>query len=1078
MYTPGWLVGVRLATAVACAILPFTSIVRGQQTDAQSQAVTAEQRKQIDAAKTVEELTSLAKQFMISGKESAAKLCIEQICVKDPKLLTDAQVQTSFRLWNDLWFTTRAEIQARKLAASDAAGRLELARWLKQGGVFAPARTLVADAIRINPNLPEARQLLHELEPPLRLDFRYALTKTVLLTEYMDTTVKVEPGRGFLFLLAPVHYPPASAWFSLIPGSIKVSSDAGKASRVLGLLLTEEPPKPEAKTTGGTGAAVIAAVTPTPTTPVAPSDQPPDHFTNTFYERLQVEPRAGMPTLLWQNPFTSRPTGTSDRTTGGTSGTGGTRTTGRGTGYASGTGARDALAEKRGEMPANGWLGLLVKFPEDANKLTIELPETGAETIDLNLLRLVHQQSASSGQPEKSIADLIAPMIQCASDPSAPTAQLALAWLGANSSQVVQAGGGQPQTPSPQLPMLRAMLEGVQHPARRVRQTAFEGLMKYPTVLPAEALDFLRETAPEKLITSLLTEVESTLASAAAAKDTAGTPAPAAAPASDAALQRILEPIPPSQAPSNAFAILGACLNSKHAQARQEALRILLADGSRQSLQILSDLGRDALKTVAGQVGQIKSDERKAAVLRLLFVRPDNNAVTSMLAGCGGLSVTVTSEDDPLLTALKIPSLSVRAKVALMELLGRSNLFAVANSPSFGQILNTVREDGSKQPQVMAALLSMVASHFQLPYQSPIPRGSQGSPAPTAQQGGGFEDLLAQLAMDSTMKDETASAKAALALVASGRVSSLKDQLVKSENDKRCLEIIKTLGRAKELRDRDALPFFLASILSREDPQVLKETLSLLTIIHDDSSKDNRWRINLAVRQGVDQTKLIHLTVDDDPDIARQATALLKRTIGMTSKEAEDFDRSTGENARATCLTERILAERNANPVGQFACLLLLDTQSDAPPPTEPSTRSQQTTITRTSVPLVTSRVTIDRTREGLRISADGVEIGRVEAADAGGDQPGATPVGALPVNPAALISDALKSADARKEGLAGKVDITPIKSALDQQKCELKPDALGGWAGEVTIPVTGGKTPDRPVSITAAKILLQPLTP
>jgi len=69
-----------------------------------------------------------------------------------------------------------------------------------------------------------------------------------------------------------------------------------------------------------------------------------------------------------------------------------------------------------------------------------------------------------------------------------------------------------------------------------------------------------------------------------------------------------------------------------------------------------------------------------------------------------------------------------------MELLGRSNLFAVANSPSFGQILNTVREDGSKQPQVMAALLSMVASHFQLPYQSPIPRGSQGSPAPTAQQ--------------------------------------------------------------------------------------------------------------------------------------------------------------------------------------------------------------------------------------------------------------------------------------------------------------------------------------------------------
>jgi hypothetical protein len=835
---------------------------------------------------------------------------------------------------------------------------------------------------------------------------------------------------------------------------------------------------------------VIAPVKPTAGTPAAPSDQPPASFTNVLYERLQVETKAGVPTLLWQNTFTSRPTGTSDRTTGGTSGagTGGARTTGAGrtpagAGAAGATGAREALAEKRGEMPANGWLGLLVKFPEEANKLTIELPDAGAETIDLNALKLLHQQSAPGGQPpEKGIADLVKPMIQYVADPSAPTAQLALAWLGSNIARAGQAGGGQPDAPSLELPMFQAMLIGVGHPARRARQAAFDGLMKHPSGLPEQALDFLREAAPENLIMSLLGEVELALGAAAPGKDATATPAPAMATGGEVplAVQKTLEPIQPSHAPPNAFAILGACLNSKHPQARQEALRILLADGSRQSLQILSsDLRPDARKTVADQMGQIKSDERKAAVLRLMFVKPDDNTVTKMLAACANLSVTVTSDDDPLLTAIKEPSLSPQAKVALLGLLGRSNLSAVANSDAFGKILGTIREESSKQPQVIAELLDMVSSHYELMYQSPIPRNpAPGNPAPGQQQGGGFEDLLAQLAMDSTMKNEAASKKAAVALLKSGRVGALKEQFLKSEDAKRCLEIIKTLGRVKELRDRYALPFFLASILPCKDSQVLKEALSLLTIIHDDCSKDSRWRVNLYVRQGVDQTRLVQLTVDEDSDVARQATALLKRTIGMTSKEAEDFDRSTSENARATCLTERILAGRNANPLGQFACLVLADTEREVPPPTGPSTGPQPGTITRTSVPLASSRVTISRTKEGLRISAEGAELGKVDAPNGGGDQPSTTPISALPIDGAELIIEALKSDDARKEGLAGKVDTSSIKSSLKEQKCELKPDALGGWAGDVTIPASGTKSPDRPVRITTAKIMLQPLMP
>lgn len=1089
MLTPGWAALSRLAATVSLIVLALVPAAAGQQPDAASQAVTPEHRKQIEAAKSVEELTGLGKQFLVANKEAAARLCVERICTLDPKLLTDPQVQTSSRQWNDLWFTCRAEIQARKLAANDAAGRLELARWLKQGGVFGPARALVTEAMRIDPRLPGARQLLADLEPPLGLDFRFALTKPVLLTEYQDAGVQVEAGRGSLLLLAPVRYRAIEVRFWLIPSAIKVTTDLGKPARVLGLLLTEEPPKSDTKSTGALG--VAAPLKTTPTTPSPASDQPPDNFTNTFYERLQVELKAGVPTLIWQNTVVSRAVGSGDRATGGSSGTGspraagGSRGTG-GTGYTAGPGARESLTDKRGEMPANGWMGLLVKFPEEAAKLTVELPETGPETIDLTLLKLVQQQQTQGGQPQPPTAqDLVKSMLRFASDPAAPTAQLALAWLAGNLSPSAPTPGVPQAGQSAEIEIIQAMLKGVGHPDRRVRRTAFDGLLKCPSQLPEDALDWLREKAPENLIMSLLGEVEAALSAAASARSGTGMPVLSGAAAGDLppALQKVLESMPASETPANAFLILGACLNSKHPQAREEALRILLADGTRQSLQILADLSSDANKTLAGQIAGLKSGEMKAAILRLRLVKPDNRTVTAMLAGCGDLSVTVTSEDDPLLIALRNPDLQAPAKKALLDLLARSDLSAVADSQTFGDILKTLLDESGrekKKDDIRPALLSMVASQFKPQYQSPIPRGSEPGKPTGEPQAGGFESLLAQLAMDPDMNDEAGAAKAALALVASGRVNGLKEEFLKADNPKRCLQMIAALGRARELRSRDALPFFLASTLAHSDQEVLKQALSLLAIIHDECDKDNRWRVNLAVRQGVDQDQLVKLTAHQESDVARQATVLLKRIIAMTSREAEDFDRSTSENARLDCVRERILAERVNAPAGQFACLVLVDVEAAGPAEVAAPGTGQPGVFKRANVPLASSRVTITRSGEGrIRITADGVDIGRVEGS-AEGEAPGAASGGTLPIDAAELISAALKSEDARKEGLAGKVNITAtreaIREAAKQHRCELKPEPLGGWSAEITIGAP--KTSDRPMRVTAAKIILQPLMP
>lgn len=1070
MFRPTWAIPACFVQMVVLAVLTVSPPALSQQTPGGSdETITPEQRKQIEAAKSVAELTSLAKQYLLVRKEAAARLCVEQICAKEPEQLTHPEVQTSSKQWNDFWFTCRAEMRARQLLPKDAAGRVELARWLKQGGVYEPARKLVQEALQIEPGLPDAKELLKELEPPIQLDFRYALNRPVLLTEYMDQSVKVESGRGYLLLLAPVRYRATEVKLSLIPGAIKVTTDVGKMARVLGLLLTEEPPKVDVRAAGG---AAVAPIEPTAPVPPVPAKEVPDSFTNTLYERLQIELKSGAPTLTWHNTFVSRPATPAERTTGSP------RTAGGARGTTGGTSAREALAEKRGEMPAKGWLGLLIRFPEEANVVTIELPEAPPESIDLKLLRLTQQQ-ASSGQPSTAKPDeSLKAVSKFTADPSAPTAQLALAWIGRNVSAQTGPTG---QASVAELEAVRALLAAGGHPDRRVRRAGFDGLMEYPSSLPEQALDYLREEADEKTLAGLLEGVSDVLAAGTSRDTTAASVFPSGP--AEPGLSKILEAMPASQAPANAFVILGACVNSKRDQARQEALSILLNDGTQQSLQILADreLRKSALKALAGQFSSIKNPDLKAAILRMLLVNPDSATVNSCLAACGELVVKVSSDEDPLLTALRAEKEKVdpKAKQALLLLLSRSDLSDVANSPKFVEILKSVKEENDKEPAVKSALLTMAASQLNLAYQAPFPRTMQvGTPSPE-DQATACEKVLAEGAMDPKV-DRASAEKTALMLVASGRINALKDEFVKSRDAERCTGIIQTLAKTKELWKRESLPVFLAAALGNESEEVRKAALSALAILHDNSDKNDRWRVNLAIQQGLDINKIVELTFSPVTRVAEQATTLLKRTIGMTSQEARDFDASGGVPARVTCLTERILGERAKNPVGQYACLVLVDAEITAQPGTTPTgpTVTQTGPVRRTNIPLASGRVAIRRGNgKSLEILADDVEIGRLSGPEDGaGGSASSLQVGSLPINPGELLAEALRSDDARREGLSGKVNLRSVRDGLKQEKCELKPEAMGGWSAELTISPQGAS--DSPIRIVGAKIILQPLIP
>jgi hypothetical protein len=126
-------------------------------------------------------------------------------------------------------------------------------------------------------------------------------------------------------------------------------------------------------------------------------------------------------------------------------------------------------------------------------------------------------------------------------------------------------------------------------------------------------------------------------------------------------------------------------------------------------------------------------------------------------------------------------------------------------------------------------------------------------------------------------------------------------------------------------------------------------------------------------------------------------------------------------------------------------------------------------------VPLAASDVTIQPVGDAdHRIIANGREINiRPDSPQAGRGGRGGAP-GSLQISVASLLRAALTSSDAQREGLAGVVDLSPLTADL---VCDLKADPFGTWTAEVPNLNRRG-TSDRPLDISGARIVLEPVSP
>ncbi|MEP0843290.1 MAG: hypothetical protein HRF43_11350 [Phycisphaerae bacterium] len=518
-----------------------------------------------------------------------------------------------------------------------------------------------------------------------------------------------------------------------------------------------------------------------------------------------------------------------------------------------------------------------------------------------------------------------------------------------------------------------------------------------------------------------------------------------------------------------ALSLLFGCLNHRDASAARRGLDLCLANPFDETIGLLQYATDPLTSEVLARVPRIEDARLKGAILRALLKRPGRKIAAEIPAAFAGTPITVMAEDDPILdAALGVNPPEVQRR--MFELLAEADLNAIAGTDKMRKLIEMLSAgDARRDPPAQAALLKLARAKLRAGYQAPVKR--TGQPAAAAEGAASFETVLAGVAAGADTDNQTA-IDAASALLGVGQARLLHERLQRlqpaTRQDERLQALIRALPRDRALAAREALPIFLAMQLSSANTRTQTLALSALMQIHSSTDPKQRWRVNLAVKQAVEARQLVALSASGDENISGQATTLLRALGALSSADETEFRSLADEAARQ----EKMQAIEQAEPgraVGPFGCMIYLDVQPTQPqaqpgrPASEPG---------RSNIPLPSTPVNFQRPTQGgpVRVIAGTLQIGPPETRRDGPPAPGA-----ILINAAPLLRDALETPEAQKEGLAGKIDPATLRAEL---VCEIKYEQLGTWSGELIVQDSGQEAAGEfTLKITGAKIVFEPLT-
>ncbi|MHC4443941.1 MAG: hypothetical protein ACYTF1_05775 [Planctomycetota bacterium] len=1082
-------IGFIRSTIGMCLILVGASLMAGMPAsvlaaeDAEAPPVTDQQRAGIESAKTVDELRTLGKKYVIKKQTAAARLCLEKIFTIEPELMISTRRQSPTS-WNSFWFGEVALLREKKLKKDDAPGRVELALWLKEANMSKLARQMLTAALEIDPKLPKAKELADEWNlfggGPVRFDLTYGLTQPLLLESYSGggEAIKLRKDRGLLLL--PFAYNPGGNRLTIRSSYLKVTSNDSRSCSVKGILLMEH-------------------------VSVESVGSSPQGGTKSSFPELKLQ-GSNQP-LLWQVMITPRE---------------------EEGGYElkcysvrRRTSSRDKSAEKsfdrskdKEPIIGSGYAAFLVEVPLDIDYLDCEYRGLSPVRIGVDLLEMLAVRvNDLSGQDIESFIEALSAK---AKDKYGTVSSAAVGKLALIRSDLK----GQSATSAAMAPIIDgALVSAMGHSDRWTGRYAFEALAFDDQLLPDTTLQMIQISMDKDSMLSMLDLAKSIIdeVSQADASDQTGRSFSIdnSGMGQNESLGKLVGALKPSVVSPNVYKILSACMNCNHADVRERALGLVLGDGTQYAILSLLDAPPEIQEAVVPRLAEIQDDESRSAVLRVLMPRTkDDTTLSKLLDACAQTSITITDDNDPLLTTLA-GHRSPEVIRKLIDLLSQADLTEVSGSDSFSNILKTLAQERGKQPAVWSAMLNMALKQFNLPYEAPVsgglnanaPRGAR----PSDTQAAGFESLLAFVAAGPKGQEQEARI-AAEALVKVGRLSLLKERLKNAPKDRR-LKLIQHLSKNKELWSREALATFIAWCLMTDDIPTLEEGFKALDKIYEGCGPQQQWRINLAVKYGIDIKRLAGLSLHTEEAIARKGTDLLVRLSGMVPEQADEFRFIPGEKGREEMLNNLDKDQEN-RPSGKYVCVVYVDVKLD-----EQSRQSRNTSATenrtgstgtgvsrgwssswkrgssagkerqssasppmhyssRRNIPLVVSPVKSPIVLElggGGRVLFKGRNIvisDKDTRSGAGRDRR----QGPLKIDAATLLRAALISADAKQEGLEGMVDLLSIRPGL---QCDLRCEKLGTWSGRVNVGSSGRPTAGhgRAVfNITEATIVLEPV--
>jgi len=1025
------------------------------ESNGRERAATTEQLAEIEAASTVEQLIELGKSHRRRRKYDAARKCVDKIVKLEPSLLTDSKPQTP-NSWNEFWFAYRAELQTQKLRADDAEARVKLAKWMHESEATGPACEMVLEVLEIDPSLSEARTLAEEWKVfesgPTQLDLRYGLAESLFPESLSDENEELVPREGRKFLLLPLAYEPRSRRLTITKSQMTVRSDEGRPCSVKGMVLLLG----SRTGTAGRGKSDSLVI-----------DLKRQGNNEPFWERIQVLPETesesesedGEIELTCYN--TSQPIVRPKP---------GER---RGASRGRSSHARSSRSDRRTETRSgSGHLAFVVEIPESTKYIECGLRGQTPTRLEMDFLTVLGQQSKDLSSDEQDhLVNILSAQVSSLDSPIASAAVLKLVMIRSElTDDRQQATGKSDELERITAAIDRTLLTALGSVAPRVRKETFEGLIATPTPLDRSTLETMARFEKADTLIAMLDQINELLASLEPEKDEISHEFRRSTGGAAEAIALAVESLPTSRASQNVFDALKACLKHPDLQVYTRAIDIVLANGVRQSLATLTELSDAARDELIQRLPSVEDLQLKTVILRLLLIRTSPDSLSKVLRAFGVPPLTVTSVDDPLLAVFRgyVPD---SALPPLLDLLSQADLTAVQGTNELNRVLETLPVEQRDNPRLQSAILRLATLQFIPAYQAPIPRDRQARYGSRSEDASGFEALLASIAA-SPSSDDKAARTATASLLAAGQIHLLNDRLARTKSDRRQQNLIQSFAKDEKLWQREALPIFLASRLSGKNKRTLYLALAALQA-KSDAIKPS-WRFNLAVRQGIDPTQLVRLTLHEDEKIARVANKLVQRLARFSDAEKKEFYLLGSPEARLDHL-KRIDQQRIKKPVGEFACVVYLDVTS-----TGVSTRSTgrssegKTSIVRRNVPLTSSTVMIQSLAQaGVQIIADGRRIG-LSGMSVGTKRSSRSDSATLNIDAGSLLQSALVSSGAKKEGLTAKAYRHSLTNVL---RCELKYEKWGAWFGEITVSRGRSSSEDEGTwEATGAKIILEPL--